>query len=843
MAVHLPLGEMARAETEVLMLGANNILGPKDGQPIVTPGQDLVLGNFYLNMEETQEEFYNKADALDRLNEPVEAERWRRYGDNEGHVFKDRNEVLMAYQVGVVHLHSRIALPASAVGKTCFSEEQNQKYLITTVGKIIFNNAMPADFPYVNECTSENLRRTPDEDFVPMGTDIKKEIASRKLHSEFKKKDLGNLIAAIFAKYKNGNGFVDSDTPRTSDVLDSLKDLGYQYSMIAGMTVALSDISVAPHKDEMVAEGRKKADVLNHLRDRGLLTPQEWEAQFQVVWNDVKEQVGDSLMKSLPRMSPINMMAVSGARGNKNHFTQLAGMRGLMARPIQSKTKGYQPSIIEVPIYSSFREGMTVAEFFMSSHGVRKGLTDTALKTAESGYLTRRLVDVAQEVVITEEDCGTEKGYLVDGSKAYTDQLGNVKEDTYGALYDNKNGSIIESMKDRISGYYTASDVIDPQSGEVICEADTYLTDDMAAAIAKTHAKVMIRNVFTCEAENGICRKCYGRNMATGNLVEEGEAIGIMAAQAIGEPGTQLTMRSFHSGGVATAGGDITQGLPRVEELFEARTPKGVAVISKIDGEIVDIRDNDNNTGRIVTVANETESIEHKCDLTQIIRPWMKVGTTVHAGEKLTEGQIAPKELLEVAGVAAVQEYILKEVRKVYASQSIDISDKHLEVMIKQMMKKVIVIEPGDSGLSAGQTLSLHNMNTINEDLLDEGKAPAKFGPIMLGISKSAVETDSFLSAASFQETTRVLTEAAIKGKVDHLEGLKENVLIGKLIPAGTGRDFDRDTSRMINQLAQEMIDARHERNARLQEETEPTLPEDVIGTSSDRDDSDSFED
>ena len=843
MAVHLPLGEMARAETEVLMLGANNILGPKDGQPIVTPGQDLVLGNFYLNMEETQEEFYNKADALDRLNEPVEAERWRRYGDNEGHVFKDRNEVLMAYQVGVVHLHSRIALPANAVGKTCFSEEQNQKYLITTVGKIIFNNAMPADFPYVNECTSENLRRTPDEDFVPMGTDIKKEIASRKLHSEFKKKDLGNLIAAIFAKYKNGNGFVDSDTPRTSDVLDSLKDLGYQYSMIAGMTVALSDISVAPHKDEMVAEGRKKADVLNHLRDRGLLTPQEWEAQFQVVWNDVKEQVGDSLMKSLPRMSPINMMAVSGARGNKNHFTQLAGMRGLMARPIQSKTKGYQPSIIEVPIYSSFREGMTVAEFFMSSHGVRKGLTDTALKTAESGYLTRRLVDVAQEVVITEEDCGTEKGYLVDGSKAYTDQLGNVKEDTYGALYDNKNGSIIESMKDRISGYYTASDVIDPQSGEVICEADTYLTDDMAAAIAKTHAKVMIRNVFTCEAENGICRKCYGRNMATGNLVEEGEAIGIMAAQAIGEPGTQLTMRSFHSGGVATAGGDITQGLPRVEELFEARTPKGVAVISKIDGEIVDIRDNDNNTGRIVTVANETESIEHKCDLTQIIRPWMKVGTTVHAGEKLTEGQIAPKELLEVAGVAAVQEYILKEVRKVYASQSIDISDKHLEVMIKQMMKKVIVIEPGDSGLSAGQTLSLHNMNAINEDLLDEGKAPAKFGPIMLGISKSAVETDSFLSAASFQETTRVLTEAAIKGKVDHLEGLKENVLIGKLIPAGTGRDFDRDTSRMINQLAQEMIDARHERNARLQEETEPTLPEDVIGTSSDRDDSDSFED
>ncbi|MDD6257738.1 MAG: DNA-directed RNA polymerase subunit beta' [Erysipelotrichaceae bacterium] len=841
MAVHLPLSEMARAETEVLMLGANNILGPKDGKPIVTPGQDLVLGNFYLNMEETAQEFYNKADALDKLDEHVEAERWRRYGDNEGHVFKDPNEVLMAYQTGVVHLHSRIALPGASLHKTGFTEEQNQKYLITTVGKIIFNQAMPDDFPYLNETNAETLKATPDSEFVPMGTDIKKEIAGRKIHAEFKKKDLGNLIAAIFDKYKNGDGSIHSPTPRTSDILDNLKDLGYQYSMVAGMTVALSDIKVAPHKDEMVAEGRKQAAVLNHLRDRGLLTPQEWEAQFSTLWGNVKDKVGDTLMASLPRMSPINMMAVSGARGNKNHFTQLAGMRGLMARPTQSKTKGYQPSIIEVPIYSSFREGMTVSEFFNSSHGVRKGLTDTALKTAESGYLTRRLVDVAQEVVITEEDCETEKGYLVDGSKAYTDQFGQVKENTYGALYDNKNGSVIESMSERIAGYYTADDVTDPETGEVIVEKDTYLTDELAQKCADAHAQVMIRNVFTCEAENGICRKCYGRNMATGNLVEEGEAVGIMAAQAIGEPGTQLTMRNFHAGGAVTANGDITQGLPRVEELFEARTPKGVAVISKIDGEITAIEDNkdnkDNVIGHIVTVANETESIQHKCDLSQIIRPWMKVGTKVHAGDKLTEGQIAPKELLEVAGVAAVQEYILKEVKKVYSTQSIDISDKHLEVMIRQMLKKVIVLDGGDSKLSAGQTLSLHRMNEINDDLLAEGKTPAKFGPILLGISKSAVETDSFLSAASFQETTRVLTDAAVKGKVDHLEGLKENVIIGKLIPAGTGRDFDRESTRRIKAVAAKLKEEREERNRKLEEAQQEKLPDSILGTSDDSSD------
>ena len=815
MAVHLPLSEMARAETEVLMLGSNNILGPKDGKPIVTPGQDLVLGNFYLNMEETAEEFKKKADALEQLGEKTEAARWRRYSENEGHVFKDVNEVMMAYQTGVVHLHNRIALPARTVNKTGFTEEQNNKYLLTSVGKIIFNGVFPADFPYLNEVTPENLKATPDSEFVPLGTDIKKEFANRKVASEFKKKDLGNLIAAVFDHYKT-NG--------TSDILDSLKDMGYLYSTLAGMTVALSDISVAPNKKALVAEGRKKAEQFNMLRDRGLLTPQEWEAKFSSLWNDVKNDVGNNLMESMARMNPINMMAVSGARGNKNHFTQLAGMRGLMARPTQSKSrKEYQPSIIEVPIYSCFREGMSVSEFFISTHGVRKGLTDTALKTAESGYLTRRLVDVAQEVIIGEEDCGTERGYLVK----------NIYEDKI--LRPDEKPVLIEGLFDRIVGRYTQKPILDPKTGEVIVEGDTLVDEDLAQkVVAAGVEEVYIRNVFTCESTNGICRKCYGRNMATGNLVEEGEAIGIMAAQAIGEPGTQLTMRNFHTGGVATQNGDITQGLPRVEELFEARAPKGLAVISKIDGEITDVHDNENKTGTVIVVSNENESIEHKCDLTQVKRQNLNIGDHVSAGDKLTEGPIAPKELLEVAGVRAVQEYILKEVKKVYSSQSIDISDKHLEVMIKQMLKKVIVIEGNDSGLSAGQTLSLANMNAINEDLLFDGKKPAKFGPLLLGISKSAVETDSFLSAASFQETTRVLTEAAVRGKVDKLEGLKENVIIGKLIPAGTGRNFDRETSRRIEERAMELKEIREEKARELAEATANRLPDEILGSNAD---------
>ena len=815
MAVHLPLSEMARAETEILMLGANNILGPKDGKPIVTPGQDLVLGNFYLNMEATAEEFYNKAERLEKLGLPNEAAKWRRYGDNEGHIYKDVNEVLMAYQVGVVHLHTRIAIPGYALHKTGFTEEQNNSYLLTSVGKIIFNNVFPADFPYLNDASAESLKKTPDSEFVPFGTDVKKEIQSRKVTPEFKKKDLGNLIAAVFDKYKiNG----------TSDILDSLKDMGYLYSTTAGMTVALSDISIAPNKEQIVNAGKEKADQLNALRDRGLLTPQEWERAFSALWDKVKNTVGDTLMESLPRMNPINMMAVSGARGNKNHFTQLAGMRGLMARPTQSKSrKEYQPSIIEVPIYSCFREGMSVSEFFISTHGVRKGLTDTALKTAESGYLTRRLVDVAHEVIVTEEDCGTESGYYVED------------------IVDQRNNSVIEKFYDRIVGRYTQQAIEDPNTGEVLVDENTYVTDELAQKVVDAGVKhAYIRNVFTCKSHNGICCKCYGRNMATGNPVEPGEAIGVMAAQAIGEPGTQLTMRNFHTGGVANNSGDITQGLPRVEELFEARTPKRVAVIAKIDGEVTDIRQQDNRQGMIVTVTSGQEQIEHKCDLTQAIRSEIKVGTVVTAGEPLSEGQIAPKELLEVAGVRAVEEYILKEVKKVYSTQSIDISDKHLEVMIKQMLRKVIVVDSGDSGLSVGQTLSISSMESLNNQLFDEDKAPAQYNPLLLGISKSAVETDSFLSAASFQETTRVLTEAAVKGKVDHLEGLKENVIIGKLIPAGTGRmEYHRETTDRIIARAEQLKADRRAKAEALAEAERSKLPEEVSGNN----DSDRSED
>ncbi len=815
MAVHLPLSEMARAETEVLMLGANNILGPKDGKPIVTPGQDLVLGNFYLNMEETAEEFYKKADTLEKLGLPNEAAKWRRYGDNEGHLFKDVNEVLMAYQVGSVHLHTRIALPAKTLHKTGFTEKQNESYLLTTVGKIIFNNVFPADFPYLNAVNAETLKATPDSNFVPMGTDLKKEIASRKIAPEFKKGNLGDLIAAVFDKYK---------TEGTSDILDALKDMGYLYSTTAGMTVALSDISVAPHKEELVSAGRAQAEQLNALRDRGLLTPQEWERKFSTLWDGVKNEVGDTLMSSMARMNPINMMAVSGARGNKNHFTQLAGMRGLMARPTQSKSrKEYQPSIIEVPIYSCFREGMSVSEFFISTHGVRKGLTDTALKTAESGYLTRRLVDVAQEVIITEEDCGTSEGYLVE------------------SLLDERNNSVIESFYDRIAGRYTRTEIVDPKTGEVIVDADSYITDDLAKKVVDAGVtRAYIRNVFTCTCEDGICCKCYGKNMATGKPVETGEAIGVMAAQAIGEPGTQLTMRNFHTGGVANNSGDITQGLPRVEELFEARTPKRVAVIAKINGEVTDIREQENHQGMIITVVRahdngEAEVVEHKCDLTQPVKSDLKVGSKVYAGEPLTEGTIAPKELLDVASVRPVEEYILKEVKRVYSSQSIDISDKHLEVMIKQMLRKVIVTDGGDSGLSVGQSLSLARMNAINNEILNDdenpGRQPAEFKPLLLGISKSAVETDSFLSAASFQETTRVLTEAAVKGKVDTLTGLKENVIIGKLIPAGTGRpDYERETTRKIIARAEQLKAQRREKARLLAEATAVKSPADSNG-------------
>ena len=802
MAVHLPLSEEARAEAEILMMASNNILGPKDGKPIVTPSQDMVLGNFYLNMEETAEEFYEKADALDALGDKETAAMWRKFGDNEGHVYRDFNEVLMAYQNKEVHLHTRIALPASSLGKTDFTEEQNGKYLITTVGKLIFNDKFPKDFPYINDVMGDSLKKTPDRCFVDYGTDIKKFIKEQAVSPEFTKKNLSKVIAEVFARYK---------TDGSSNILDAIKDLGFEYSTVAGMTISLADINVAPHKQKFVDEAKKQADVLQNLLKRGQLTLPEWEKHFSRLWADATNAIGDDVMNNLPRKSPINMSSVSGARGNKSNFTQLAGMRGLMGRPTQSKSKKeYQPSIIEVPIYSSFREGLNVSEFFISTHGVRKGLTDTALKTAESGYLTRRLVDVAQDVMVMEEDCHTDNGYYVED------------------IIDTKDNSKIENFYDRIVGRYSKEQIADPNTGEIIIDEDEFIDEDVANKIIAAGVKGMeIRNSFTCKCKDGICRKCYGRNMATGKLVESGEAIGIMAAQSIGEPGTQLTMRTFHSGGVANANDDITQGLPRVEELFEARCPKHPAVLAKIAGEITKVEELEDHSW-VVEVSNDKETIAHKCGISQTLRAWIKVGEQVRAGAKLTEGNVDPKELLSIAGVQAVQNYILKEVKKVYAVTGIDISDKHVEVIIKQMLKKVIIVEPGDSDLSAGQTISIKRLNDINSVLLSNGLMPAKPAPLLLGISKASVETDSFLSAASFQETTKVLTDAAVNGKTDNLFGIKENVIIGKLIPAGTGSKFERETTEQIKLRAEELDEIREEKLLAAQEEA--SLPSEVIG-------------
>ena len=796
MAIHVPLSEEARAEALVMMLGSHNILGPKDGKPIVTPGQDMVMGNFYLTMEETKQELLEESQRYMDADCPKEAAAWKRYALNEGHVYSDVDEVMLAYQTGQVHLHSRIALPVKGMNKNSFNPVHENDYLITTVGKIIFNDMFPTDFPYLNEVSKENFEETPDKYFVKSGENVKAYIEQLPIVDAVKKKDLGKVIAEVFKRYS-----VDE----TAEILDQIKAKGFKYSTVAGITVSLSDIEVAPNKWEHVDEGREKADQLKRLQRKGMLTMEEWERHLNKLWADVKDDIVGELMANLPRKNPINMMATSGARGNTSNFTQLAGMRGLMAKPGSGKGRSgeYVPSIIEVPIYSCFREGLNVSEFFISTHGVRKGLTDTALKTAESGYLTRRLVDVAQDVIVKEDDCGTDKGYWVE------------------TLMDRKTNTVIEPLMDRLVGRYSKQDVTDPNTGELIIASDEFITDEIAKRIVDAGIEGMyIRSAFTCKSRYGVCRKCYGRNMATGKDVEVGEAIGIMAAQSIGEPGTQLTMRTFHTGGVAGGdGGDITQGLPRVEELFEARCPKGVAVIAQITGEITSIERIEGTMRQEVIVTNANESVSHKINANQTLRPWVQVGATIQAGIAMTEGPLDPKELLRVAGVREVQDYILKEVKKVYQSQGIEISDKHIEVMIKQMLKKVIVVDSGDTDLNVGVQLSLNNITKINREALLSGKTPAQFKPVLLGISKASVETDSFLSAASFQETTKVLTDATIKGKMDSLIGLKENVIIGKLIPAGTGCEGDRPQNAVVMAKAKELRDKRIARMHEVQDE------------------------
>ena len=726
MAIHVPLTEEAKAEARILMLGANNILKPSDGKPIVTPSQDMVLGNYYITVEYAGEE-------------------------NEGKVYKNSNEAIMAYERREITLHTRIAVPVSSFKYKLFTYDVKDKYLVTTAGKLIFNEILPDTFPYINEPSKDNIEGiTPNKYFLERGTNIPEAIASMPVAGAFAKKTLQQIIAQVFRRYK---------TTETSMMLDRLKDLGFKYSTISGITFSLFDIKTSTHKAEFVAEGQEKVNKINKQFQRGLITDEERHNSVCDAWNAVNGKVQQELKKIAEEdvRNPIFMMMTSGARGSLNQFSQMAGMRGLMAKP--------NGDSIEIPITTSLYEGHSVNEFFINTHGARKGTADTALKTANSGYLTRRLVDVAQDIIIKEEDCGCKSGLVVSD------------------FIDDKDGSVIESLSERIIGRYTAKKVINPETKEVIIDKNEQITETIANKIVKAGIKsVEIRSVLTCRSETGICQKCYGNNLATGNLVENGEAVGIMAAQSIGEPGTQLTMRTFHSGGVAGAE-DITQGLPRVEEIFEARNPKGKATIAEITGKITKIEDA--NGKWEITIMNDADSHKHTTTYGAKLR--VEEGMEVNAGDRLTEGTISPKELLAVTDAITTQEYILREIQKVFKSQGVDIADKHIEVIASRMINKMRITDAGDTDLVAGLSVSIRKFMAKNKPVILEGKVPATGYPIILGITKSSLETDSFLSAASFQETTRVLTDAAIKGKVDELKGLKENVILGKLIPAGTG--------------------------------------------------------
>ncbi len=726
MAVHVPLSKEAQAEARMLMLAAQNILNPKDGKPVVTPSQDMVLGNYYLTLE--------RKDTV-----------------NTGAIFNNTNEVLKAYANGFVHLHTRIGVHASSFNNPTFTEEQNKKILATSVGKIIFNEIIPDSFAYINEPTQENLeRKTPNRYFIDPTTlgegGLKEYFENEELIEPFNKKFLGNIIAEVF------NRFSITDT---SMMLDRMKDLGFKFSSKAGITVGVADIVVLPDKQQILDEHEKLVDRITKQFNRGLITEEERYNAVVEIWTDAKDQIQGELMQSLDKTNPIFMMSDSGARGNASNFTQLAGMRGLMAAP--------SGKIIELPITSSFREGLTVLEYFISTHGARKGLADTALKTADSGYLTRRLVDVAQDVIVREEDCGTDRGLLVS----------DIKEGT----------EMIEPFIERIEGRYSKETIRHPETDEIIIRPDELITPEIAKKITDAGIEQMyIRSAFTCNARHGVCEKCYGKNLATGEKVEVGEAVGTIAAQSIGEPGTQLTMRTFHTGGVA--GSDITQGLPRIQEIFEARNPKGQAVITEIEGVVEDIKlAKDRQQEIVVKGANETRSYLAS-GTSRII---VEIGQPVQRGEVLTEGSIEPKNYLSVAGLNATESYLLKEVQKVYRMQGVEIDDKHVEVMVRQMLRKVRIIEAGDTKLLPGSLVDIHNFTDANREAFKHRKRPATAKPVLLGITKASLETESFLSAASFQETTRVLTDAAIKGKRDDLLGLKENVIIGKLIPAGTG--------------------------------------------------------
>ena len=732
MAVHVPLSEEAQAEARILMLGANNILKPSDGKPIVTPSQDMVLGNYYLTMEQESED--------------------------EGRVFKSPDAALMAYDRREIDLHTRLVVPVKSFKHKIFADSQKDKYLITTVGKIKLNEILPDAYQYINDGSKENINNiTPSKYFAPMGTDLKEFIKNLPISEPLGKKSLQSIIAQVFKRYK---------TTETSTMLDKLKNLGFEYSTYSGITMSAFDIIADSNKEQIISDGKKKVDQIGKQYKRGLITEQERYERVIEVWNNANEQIKNDLSKLAEENpnNPIFIMMKSGARGSLEQFRQVAGMIGLVAKP--------NGMTVEIPITSNYTDGLTVAEYFMSSHGSRKGNVDTALKTANSGYLTRRLVDVVQDVIVKEHDCGTIQGVVVE------------------AFINEKDGSVIESLAERITGRYTNKKVINPETKEVIVDKGVYITEQLADKITKAGVtSVEIRTTLTCKTENGVCQMCYGRNLATSNPVEIGEAVGIMAAQSIGEPGTQLTMRTFHTGGVAS-GDDITQGLPRVEELFEARNPKVKASVAEIAGEITNI---ENQNGKYkISITNDKETREQTTNYGVKLR--VEVGDKVKPGDRLNEGAINPKELLAVTDPITVQNYIVQEVQKVYRSQGVDISDKHIEIIVRKMISRMRIVDAGDTNLLVGKVVSVNKFTDENKKVILQGKKPATARPLMLGITKASLETDSFLSAASFQETTRILTDAAIKGKVDKLEGLKENVIIGKLIPAGTGVKKYRNT-------------------------------------------------
>ena len=725
MAVHVPISESAQAEARLLMLSANNILSPKDGSPIATPGQDMVLGNYYLTMEKEGEE-------------------------GEGRVFMNATDARMAYERREVTLHTRIAIPVKSFTHKIFPDKYMDKYLVTTPGKIIFNEIFPDTFQYINDGSVENATKvTPSKYFIEKGKNIPEEIKKMPLVKAFSKSVIVRLIAQIYKRYH---------TTETSIMLDAIKDLGFKYSTLSGISISIDDVKESEVKKDIIADARAKIDKITKQFKRGLITDNERYESVIQTWFDAKDKIYDDLDKTLKShpYSSITMMIDSKARGSIDQYGQMAGMRGIMSKP--------NGDYVEIPILSSLSEGVSVSEFFTSTHGTRKGAVDTALKTADAGYLTRRLVDVVQDVIVKEEDCGTDEGIIAE------------------AFY-NSDGTLIEPLDERIIGRYTSKKVLNPETKEVIVDKDTYISEKIAEKIIKAKVtKVPIRSVLTCKTDHGVCKKCYGRNLATGGEVEIGEAVGIMAAQSIGEPGTQLTMRNFNTGGVA-GGDDITQGLPRVTEIFEARNPKGKATISEINGVVSKIEE-DGGTYKIY-VKNDVETKEHTSNYGAKLA--VEKGQEVKAGERLTHGAINPKELLVVTDPITVQQYILFEIQKVYRSQGVDMSDKHVEIMARRMISKIKIVDSGDSLFLPGTMVNINKFTLENQKLILEGKRPATGKPVLLGITKASLETDSFLSAASFQETTRILTDAAVHGKVDHLNGLKENVIIGKLIPAGTG--------------------------------------------------------